>query len=471
MATFNDLGKFRNSLASINPQKPNYDLNQMPLPNINFILCLMQSILKKGIIMIMNNRLISFSYLFALCMVAASSCSPQNSIANKAEEAYDKSISFEGHYVESGKLYGRLRSTYSLSKICYDAYLYDKKGAYLEYSQSIVECDIKAGSQGAFEIKTKKTAPSSVGYIQFEMNWGSTYDKTNSDKIIENKKLACAFWTAEGDLCSWQTVNYGQKPRVVNATSQYNYYPYSGWATTANADSVNYNYEPLIRNTNLYPVVTFNQTAYRNAISDTSFSSACLMVEASFYNKIWFIETEETIQQGSGTIYRKSGNTYYVLTAEHVIHDNNNYENSRFRVKTIYGETIDCTVRITFPSVDLAILSFNSNSSFNVVPLAQTTDLPYQMNRIAAVGCPSGNMNTISIGKIKTISDATAIVTGKTIKSLILSTNMIEGASGGGVFDYKKELIGVIWGAGKDHNAAVPVETIQDYLSRFGSLL
>ena len=77
------------------------------------------------------------------------------------------------------------------------------------------------------------------------------------------------------------------------------------------------------------------------------------------------------VKPGSGAIVGKRGNTYYVLTAKHVVRRHSEYDiftpsGEKHRIKT--EEYPD---RVTlFPGVDLAVVSFQSDRDYQVATLA-----------------------------------------------------------------------------------------------------
>ncbi len=77
-------------------------------------------------------------------------------------------------------------------------------------------------------------------------------------------------------------------------------------------------------------------------------------------------------QAGSGAIIAAEGNTYYVLTAKHVIISNRDYEIITADGKT-YG--IESSQVIRLPEVDLAIIAFTSSTRYTPVQLGDSDRL------------------------------------------------------------------------------------------------
>ena len=122
---------------------------------------------------------------------------------------------------------------------------------------------------------------------------------------------------------------------------------------------------------------------------------------------------------GSGIIFDKKDNTYYVVTAKHVI----NVENSKFKIFTkdteFSGQTIKADDNVNFEipdddyyeslldgkieyisdTTDLAILSFEYDDDFTVLDF-ESNKLA-KNDKIMVIGHPEGNRYQISYGYIK----------------------------------------------------------------------
>ncbi|MCH2247810.1 MAG: trypsin-like peptidase domain-containing protein [Crocosphaera sp.] len=169
---------------------------------------------------------------------------------------------------------------------------------------------------------------------------------------------------------------------------------------------------------------------------------------------------------GSGVIIAKEGNTYTVLTAEHVAshksEKNPNGENRSFTLITPDGKKhkIDNQTIKTWDYVDLALMEFTSDENYQIAKLGDY-NLESQ-DRVAFVtGWPSGYRSNdrrgrrFSVGFVlaggssgQNTLNANSLSQGKEL----IYTNITErGMSGGPVFDTKGHLIGI-------HAAAEAVE-------------
>ena len=122
---------------------------------------------------------------------------------------------------------------------------------------------------------------------------------------------------------------------------------------------------------------------------------------------------------GSGVIFDKKDNTYYIVTAKHVI----NVENSKFKIFTkdteFSGQTVKADENVNFEipddnyyeslldgkieyisdTTDLAILSFEYDGDLTVLDF-ESNELS-KNDRIMVIGHPEGNRYQISYGYIK----------------------------------------------------------------------
>ena len=122
---------------------------------------------------------------------------------------------------------------------------------------------------------------------------------------------------------------------------------------------------------------------------------------------------------GSGVIFDKIDNTYYALTAAHVL----NEENASYKVFTIntnfsgevykiddkvsfeipddnyYDSLLNIKVEYISQSADLAIISFNSNDNLPIMEIE--TNKVNIGDRIIAIGHPVGNKYVTTYGYIK----------------------------------------------------------------------
>lgn len=184
-----------------------------------------------------------------------------------------------------------------------------------------------------------------------------------------------------------------------------------------------------------------------------------------------------TSATGSGVIYNKEELTsqdylyrYYVITNEHVVD-----EGEAFKVSFEDETSYDATLISKEKTIDLALLYFDSNTTYETCPLGSSSDTKVG-EIVLAIGNPKGDslFGSVSLG----------IIGGKD-RNLIEndgSINMINkylqhdaainaGNSGGGLFNLKGECIGInsVKYASSDIeglNFAIPSDLVKDYIKQ-----
>ena len=189
--------------------------------------------------------------------------------------------------------------------------------------------------------------------------------------------------------------------------------------------------------------VTLVENQEKNVINDFTTKG---IISATFtvdvYRKINF--KNEKVAQGSGVVYFKTdeekGSTYYLLTNNHVV-----ASGALYAVKDCYGGEFSATLIKSDPNYDLAILKFNSLESYKILNFVQS-DVVYGDN-IISVGTPNGQINAVTLGKVKAYSyvtvdgnDPDSTVNFKVIEH---DAPIYNGSSGGVLLNYNYEICGI----------------------------
>ena len=167
------------------------------------------------------------------------------------------------------------------------------------------------------------------------------------------------------------------------------------------------------------------------------------------------IATEVTVQinsktkYGSGVIIKKSGNTYTVLTAAHVVEIPDTYE-----IKTFDGQRYQVNYNRSvkqLPGIDLAVVQFTSSQNYTVAKIGNSDEstlatTAYVAGFLAPTRAISNSVLNFTPGEI------TANGSQGDGYALIYDNNTQEGMSGGPVMNEKGELVGVHGRTNKDPN-------------------
>jgi tetratricopeptide (TPR) repeat protein len=144
---------------------------------------------------------------------------------------------------------------------------------------------------------------------------------------------------------------------------------------------------------------------------------------------------------GSGVIINRSGDTYTVLTAFHVVNTPDEYEVIAPDEKSY---RLDYQTVKRLPNLDLAILQFKSAASYDVVKLGNTRSVS-EGGSIYVSGFPlpseAINLSIYNFSSGQLIANSTKLLADG--YSLVYSNNTQPGMSGGPVFDEVGQLIGI----------------------------
>ncbi len=148
---------------------------------------------------------------------------------------------------------------------------------------------------------------------------------------------------------------------------------------------------------------------------------------------------------GSGVIYKKVNNTYYVLTNEHVI-DGHLASNLSLTIFDKTGEIKiprgDITIEKQSVIHDLAIISFTSTKDLRVIELG-SKDLLRQGQLVYAVGSPLDLPNTVSMGMLSFYDRFMTDGEGMNTTMIQHTASINPGNSGGALVDSNGKLIGI----------------------------
>lgn len=148
---------------------------------------------------------------------------------------------------------------------------------------------------------------------------------------------------------------------------------------------------------------------------------------------------DEPVSQGSGVVIAEGG---YVLTNYHVIEDGMSYQ-----VLMPSGEKVDAWVVGSDSSTDLAVLKVDDGANELVpVTIGSTEDLPVG-STVIAIGNPGGETlaNTVTQGVVSALerTSVNSSNTSRRISYIQHDAAINSGNSGGGLFNYKGELVGI----------------------------
>ena len=152
-------------------------------------------------------------------------------------------------------------------------------------------------------------------------------------------------------------------------------------------------------------------------------------------------EVEETMySQGSGVVIQEGG---YVLTNYHVVSGGDS-----FQVLLPSGEKAEATLAGSDSSLDLAVLQVTGDAAKQLVPatIGSSSDLIVG-STVVAIGNPGGEVlaNTVTQGIVSALerSSVNGKNTTRNVDYIQHDAAINSGNSGGGLFNYKGELVGI----------------------------
>ncbi len=179
--------------------------------------------------------------------------------------------------------------------------------------------------------------------------------------------------------------------------------------------------------------------------------------------------TAQTLAQGSGVVIAEGG---YVVTNHHVIEDGTAYQ-----VLMPSGDKVDAELVGYDSSTDLAVLKVDDEYADQLTPVSVGSIDDLQVGAtVVAIGNPGGEVlaNTVTQGVVSALerNNVHASNTSRRINYIQHDAAINSGNSGGGLFNYKGELIGIntLKYGGSAYSTvtfeglgfAIPVDTVVD---------
>ncbi len=328
------------------------------------------------------------------------------------------------------------------------ANLKDIAGSSIEPERKIYSAGFPFDSK---DLRITSGKVSQLSDIPFDDGTQIGYATNKGEKGIRQGMSGGAIFDAQGNFLGINTIsvapilpnytyNDGSKP-IPKLKAAY---------TRANWGIPVYNFLTHIKADILYGYDNLRQTKVEHQVTPTGYL-ASLNIKA----RQMTVRIENSGGSGSGVIVAKEGNTYYVLTAKHVLQDEKNNTHRKFtnhQIVTYDQDRRNETSTIVAEGVDLAVVKFTSNNNY---PVAQLGEYGQNNDDIVFVGGFPAPLNIKSplwqwqlnpgfvkdreLGKLSTQSNQ-SFSNGY---DLIYSSISYGGMSGGPVFDTAGNVIGI----------------------------
>ncbi len=230
------------------------------------------------------------------------------------------------------------------------------------------------------------------------------------------------------------------------------------FATTSCKDQValmqdnTQNAVPVISNPNLRTVAELQQQLH--SISDNESSSIVYIgtettVTQQMVNPFDFFfrdprrqnpEQREFKQEGlgSGIIYRRSNDKYYILTNNHVVD-----QADKITVKIAQDKIYEARLLGGDPEIDIAVLEITTNDELNIAQLGNSDNVRVG-DFVVAIGNPFGLYGTMTFGIVSAIGRSDIMSDRISLTNFIQTDASINpGNSGGGLIDMEGRVIGI----------------------------
>lgn len=184
------------------------------------------------------------------------------------------------------------------------------------------------------------------------------------------------------------------------------------------------------------PVIDTSPAIYVNEKNANSVVG--IITNAQDWNQYYGVQ-DRMLSQGSGVVIAEGG---YVLTNHHVIEDGN-----AFQVLLPSGEKVNASLVGSDSALDLAVLQVSEHAE-SLVPVSIGSSEGMKVgSTVVAIGNPGGEVlaNTVTQGIISALqrSSVSSSNTTRNVDYIQHDAPISSGNSGGGLFDYQGNLIGI----------------------------
>jgi uncharacterized repeat protein (TIGR02543 family) len=222
-------------------------------------------------------------------------------------------------------------------------------------------------------------------------------------------------------------------------------YRFIGWYTDKDCTSP-FNFDTTVKSDiTLYAGYTLDTEKIMNTVSeDVMKSNVKLSVVHYKRSGLGFYPCASST--GSGVIYKRKGNYYFLLTNNHVVNTaDETVDKTTLTVLDCYGNASEGELLYSSADYDLAIVRFESEKLLSALEISER--IPNEEETVIAVSSPKGQYNTVTFGNVKDFEAVDLEDKGELSKisfPVLWHTAVCDnGSSGGALLDTDLKLIGV----------------------------
>ncbi len=317
--------------------------------------------------------------------------------------------------------------------------------------------------------------PTRAGYIFAGWRDAASGDLYKFGKVPSDSSIILiANWQLKsGDITLKLNYNNGEGQKVENY--KYNQTPnkptaptyedhiFLGWYLDADCETPFDWTKPLTHDTEIY--AGFRKDA---SVAGNEVAEKMLKAVMKIYNDN---STKPCI--GSGVIYKQVGTKYYVLTNYHVTENGSSGTFfSDFSVSDTYGNKYKAQLEKRNATYDLAVLSFTGSTDISLGVVSLAAENAVTNTDIIAIGNPGGVINSVTYGTLGEYS--TEVFSGSQVTFAVghHTAPMDSGSSGGALFNYDMELVGINYAVSKSTSTGefvaglfIPIEKVREFLT------
>lgn len=176
--------------------------------------------------------------------------------------------------------------------------------------------------------------------------------------------------------------------------------------------------------------------------------------------------------QGSGVIFAEDIKSYYILTNNHVVNRDEQYNLVRYQVTDYLGNKYNGSLIASSSAYDLGLIKISKSTTVLKV-LSVNLNKLLKDDLVIAIGQPKGQDNTITIGKVKgftngNLEQATSHIDFDVIEH---TAPINRGSSGGVLININLEIVGINYAGsfkegieGSVTAYAIPMDKVYEFL-------